>query len=129
MRQMSFSANWPQLLDGSKDGTRRLGWGNLKPGDRIQAVQKGQGLKKGEHVVTGPVIQCVSNTPERVDCIIMEPGRSIGGRSEVAREGFPDKTPEEFVKMFCKMNNCHHDTIINRIEFYDESEETYPPIS
>lgn len=32
-------------------------------------------------------------------------------------EGFPKMTPEEFVEMFCEMNNCEPETEITRILF------------
>ena len=45
---ISFSLTTPQFRDGTKDVTRRLGWTFLKPGDRLCAVVKAMGLKKGE---------------------------------------------------------------------------------
>ena len=84
------------------------------------AIQKGQGLKKGEHVRKLGECICIRNEPEPLFAIERLPKRGI--RSEVEREGFPDWKPEEFVKMFCKANSkgkkkCYPETIINRIEF------------
>lgn len=47
MRIMSFALTEQQLMDGTKTVTRRVGWANLKPGDRLTAVRKAMGLKKG----------------------------------------------------------------------------------
>ena len=115
---MSFSATWPQILDGSKTVTRRLGWRTLKPGDRFQAVQKGQGLRKGEKVVRGPVLECVSNDPEK----LFQIGYPHDDH-ETAREGFPEMTPRQFVDMFCKMNGCYPLDRVNRIEFKQVEEQ------
>lgn len=60
MRNMSFSLTTPQMRDRTKTLTRRLGWYSLKPGDRVQAVVKGMGLKKGEKVERLCVIEVVS---------------------------------------------------------------------
>ena len=50
MRNMSFTMTTRQIKNRSTTMTRRFGWWFLKPGDRIQAVEKGMGLKKGEKV-------------------------------------------------------------------------------
>lgn len=47
MRNISFALTTPQFIAGTKDVTRRMGWLFLKPGDVLQAVEKGQGLGKG----------------------------------------------------------------------------------
>lgn len=108
---MSFSLTPRQCREQTKDVTRRIGWANLKPGERVQQIEKGQGLKKGEHVVKIHVIECVSNTPEPLLAIYDYPD------SEVSREGFPTMSRAEFIYMFCKRNNCTPNDIINRIEF------------
>jgi hypothetical protein len=51
MRNISFSLTEEQFLDGSKDITRRLGWANLKPGDRLMGCRKCMGLRPGESIV------------------------------------------------------------------------------
>lgn len=60
MRRMSFALTRTQLLDGSKDVTRRLGWANLKPGQRLLAVSKCMGLKPGEKADIYGEIEVVS---------------------------------------------------------------------
>ena len=43
MRMMSFALTERQLMDGSKTVTRRTGWANLRPGERLLAVRKAMG--------------------------------------------------------------------------------------
>lgn len=50
MRNMSFRLTTRQFSDGSKDVIRRLGWADLKAGEHFTAVEKSQGLRKGEKV-------------------------------------------------------------------------------
>jgi hypothetical protein len=124
---MSYSKTIEPFRDGTKDTARRLGWLNLKPGDHYTAIEKGQGLKKGEHVVPLGQCICISNEPEPVDEIIRRPIRfdpihNPLKRREVEREGFPHLSEEEFVEMFCKFNTnpkrkCTPETVINRIQF------------
>jgi hypothetical protein len=98
----------PQFLDGSKDVTRRDGWRNLKPGDRLTAVRKAMGLKKGERQVVLGEIEVVSVRRERVDAITID---------DVRREGFPGWTISEFVEFFCRGHRCTPATVVTRIEF------------
>lgn len=108
MRLISFFLTTPQFLDGSKDVTRRLGWKNVKPGDRLMAVRKSQGRKRGEPIERlGEIeVTAVSRIPlwaiSWVDC---------------CREGFPDLDPDGFIAMFCKHMGCERDTTVTRIEF------------
>ena len=108
MRSISFALTKAQFLNGTKDVTRRLGWATLGPGDTLRAVEKGMGLKKGEHPVVLGVIEVVSVRRERLHEIAAD---------DVRREGFPDMTPEEFVAMFCKHMGCANDAVVTRIEF------------
>lgn len=108
MRLISFFLTTPQFLNGTKDVTRRLGWKNVKPGDRLMAVRKAQGLKKGEH-------------PERLGEIEVVASARIPlwaiGFPDCHREGFPELEPEGFIQMFCEKMGCSRDTIVTRIEF------------
>lgn len=108
MRQISFFLTEPQFRAGTKDVTRRLGWKNLKPGDRLMGVRKSQGLKKGEHPVELGEIEVVS--------VRDEPLWEIS-EDDVRREGFYLMTPEDFVAMFCKHMKCEPDDHVTRIEF------------
>jgi hypothetical protein len=115
---MSYFLTTQQFLDYIKDVTRRAGWANLKPGTQYVAVLKSQGLKAGEKITKLDDCICISNTPERLDEIIRRPYRDGNKRSEMEREGFPDKSAEEFVAFFCShMKTIKPETIIHRIEF------------
>lgn len=108
MLNMSFALTTPQVRSHEKDVTRRLGWDDLKPGDRVCAVVKGQGIPKGGKVERICVIECVSNRKEML-CAITS--------AEVLREGFKCMSPSDFVKMFCKHTKCEPRDFVNRIEF------------
>jgi hypothetical protein len=120
MRNMSFALTESQILDGSKDVTRRLGWLRLKPGDLLRPVRKCMGLRPGEKIV-------VLTDPIEVVDVRREPLRLMTddadyGFAECVREGFgwhPDyKWPSSFVAMFCATHRgCTPDTVITRIEF------------
>ena len=107
MRNISFALTEPQFLDGSKTVTRRMGWTFLKAGDRLRAVRKSMGLKRGEHPVVLGEIEVVSVGRERLNCI---------DGFDVAREGFT-MTPAEFIAFFCRHMGCPADQIVTRIEF------------
>lgn len=123
MRNMSFMLTTKQFLDGSKDVTRRTGWANLKAGDHFSAVEKSQGLKKGEKVNYLGQCICISNTEERLSDIISKPMRDDSitprgiGRRECEREGFPFLSAKEFVDMFCKEMKCQPTAKVHRIVF------------
>jgi hypothetical protein len=111
---ISFAMTTRQVEDGEKDITRRIGWKKLKAGTRLQAIVKGQGLKKGEKVQRIRIIEVVSVRREPLRRMIDEPAY---GASEVRREGFPELTAWAFVEMFCVSHDCVPETIITRIEF------------
>lgn len=108
MRLISFFLTTRQFQDGTKDVTRRLGWGNLVPGQRLMAVRKAQGLRKGEEVERLGEIEVVSVGQELLQDITADDCR---------REGFPHLTPKEFIDMFCDHMLCLPETVVNRIEF------------
>lgn len=109
MRNISFSLTTPQFLDGSKDVTRRLGWWNLKAGDRLMAVEKAMGLKKGEKMKRLGVIEVISATAEPLAAM---------AEADVKREGFPDWTRADFINFFTEKNpKCGPFTTVMRIEF------------
>jgi hypothetical protein len=111
MQNMSFSMTMRSVRDHTKTITRRLGWKKLKPGALVQAVEKGQGLKRGERVVKICVIRIISNETEPL-CRI-----SSHGMDETAREGFPGMPTSEFVYKFCRANKCATDRDVQRIVF------------
>jgi len=120
---MSFSLTEEQLVEGSKDVTRRLGWGRLKPGQEIRAVRKAMGLKPGEKIEPLAVIRIVSVNAEPLTRLMEDPHY---GQQESNREGFPEKSGAQFVAMFCGHMRCQPDTVVNRIEF--EVVERFAPV-
>ena len=114
-RLISFSLTEPQILDRSKTVTRRLGWRNLKRGTVLRGVRKAMGLKPGEKVEDLALIRVVSVRTERLDEITTE---------DVAREGYPGRTPAWFVEHFCAAMRCFPRVQVTRIEFeYCEARE------
>jgi hypothetical protein len=109
MRNMSFMLTTEQVRNKTKPVTRRMGWKKLKPGDLVQGVVKGMGLKKGEKIEKLHIIRVKSNSPEVLNTIT---------EKEVTLEGFPGKSPQWFVEMFCKSHKgCTPESFVNRIEF------------
>lgn len=116
MRNMSFALTTKQILNQTKTVTRRDGWRFLKPGDLIQAVEKGMGLKKGEKVKKLAVLKVVSVRQEPLNEIHKV---SNYWREELDKEGFPHfEYPYQFTDMFIKSHKGVRDTTpITRIEF------------
>lgn len=108
MRNMAFSITTQQMYARTKTVTRRLGWPFLKPGDIVMAVEKGMGLKKGEHIKKLYPIEIISVRGERLSSITLD---------DVAREGFPEMNVPQFVRMFAKSHGCDIHEGVNRIEF------------
>jgi hypothetical protein len=109
MKRISFALTTAQIQNQTKTVTRRLGWYKLKPGDRLQPIYKGMGLKKGEK-------QQLLNGPIEVVSVRLEPINAIT-QADVISEGFPSWTPETFITFLCKKHSVTPDTIVNRIEF------------
>jgi hypothetical protein len=80
----------------------------------IKAVEKCQGLKKGEHVKPIAIIQVISKRREPLNDLIYDPGY---GFNEICYEGFHPMKAEDFVSMYCKHNKCKPTEFITRIEF------------
>lgn len=115
MRNMSFMLTTEQMRQRAKTVTRRMGWLNLKIGDRVQAVEKCQGLKAGEKIRPICVIEIMSVRREVLRKMLNDPAY---GRIEIRLEGFGDKTPEWFVAMFCRSHGRRTpDAFVTRIEF------------
>lgn len=117
---MSFALTTDQILDESKDVTRRLGWEFLRIGDLLRPVRKCMGLRAGEklEVLRDPII-VVGLRRERLDRMLTELDY---GFEEVRREGFAThpryRWPSAWVDMFCASHKgCRPETVITRIEF------------
>lgn len=116
MRNMSFALTTKQMRERTKFVTRRMGWRFLKPGDKVQAVVKSQGLKKGEKVEAICVIEIVSVKREQLRALT--DGDMSYGFAQIFLEGLAlDYTPHSFVRMFCRVNKCEPSDRITRIEF------------
>lgn len=114
-RNISFALTTDQFLDGSKDVTRRMGWERLKVGDKLCAVKKAMGLRKGEQIQRLGLIEVTDVRRERLDCMTCV---ETYGREECRREGFPKYTPDEFIAMFCDSHKgCIPSHMVTRIEF------------
>lgn len=134
---ISFSMTTRQIRERTKTVTRRLGWWNTKPGDRLQACDKCMGLKKGQKPVVLCEIEIVSSRLEPLRAIHMEgePGVRLEGFRTVMDFGhdacldlWPDllypsnanATPQQFIEFFCrahKNQRCSPSTLVQRIEF------------
>jgi hypothetical protein len=93
----------------TKTVTRRFGWWDLKPGTKLWAVEKSQGLKKGEKVVRICQIEVVSVNVQQVQDVMCFP-------EDMELEGFPYMAPVAFIKMLCKGGHSPSNEV-NRIEF------------
>jgi hypothetical protein len=114
-RNISFSMTTPQFIAGTKDVTRRMGWEFVRAGDEMCAIEKGQGLKKGEKVKRLGMIRVVSARQEPLDLMTRDPKY---GMAECKREGFPDMVPSEFIEFFCRGHaGAYPKRTITRIEF------------
>ncbi len=107
-KHMSFSKTIEQMERRTKSETMRMGWEDLKRGDVLIAVEKAQGLQKGETVVKIVPIIIKSNTPTIV--MDVSPENCIN-------EGFPEYSPSDFIAMFCELNKCKPFDDVNRIGF------------
>ena len=108
---MSFMLTTQQMYERKKTVTRRNGWCFVKPGDVIQAVEKCQGLRKGEKVVKICLIRIVDTKGEALKLIGYEPNGCL-------KEGFPHMRPADFIDMFMKSHKgVGRHSIINQIEF------------
>jgi len=118
MHHMSFALTTDAIRARTKTVTRRRAWWGLQPGQLLQAVVKGQGLRKGEHVQKLAVIRVVSVRSERLDALIHD---TSYGLAECAKEGYADhpdlRWPDRFAAHFAAANNCALTDYVNRIEF------------
>jgi len=111
MRNMSFMLTTEQIRNKTKCVTRRRGWKFLKPGDHVMACVKCMGLKKGEKIE--------KIAPLCIVDVRREPLVSITP-DDVEKEGFPGRSPEWFINMFCVhmgVDVVGNDFLITRIEF------------
>jgi len=120
---MSVQLTEQAVVDRVKTVTRRLGWRTLEPGTRLTLCRKvmgrwhrdpGTGLVVVQPLVRLAEVYVWSVRREKVNEITL---------SDVAKEGFPDLTPAQFVAFFCEAMRCEPDTEVTRIEFRYMDEE------
>lgn len=111
MRNMSFAMTIDALLEGRKDVTRRIGWQHLRPGDRLCAVAKAMGLRKGEKLRRLARLRVVSVRRERLADVTSQ---------DVVREGYPNLSANEFIQKLEEALRCSENDEVTRIEFVVE---------
>ena len=111
MRNMSFFYTQSQIRSGTKTETTRAGWNFLKPGNKLMACEKCQGLGKGGKIVKIRPIEIV-----KVEKIFAN--ADFYKESNIIAEGFPGMTPEKFIQdILIKKCKCHYGQDLNRITF------------
>lgn len=110
---MSFALTTSQMYACTKFCTSRNGWERAFVGQEVTAVEKGQGIPKGGHVVKIGPIRFLVVRFELLSRMITEPEY---GAWKVVAEGFPQMTPAEFVDMYCRANACKPERVITHIE-------------
>jgi hypothetical protein len=108
MRLMSFFLTQDQFRAKTKFETRRLGWKFARVGQKVGAVVKSMGRKRGEPLVHLGMIELLE--------VAREPLNAITQRG-CDLEGFPHLTPAKFVAMFCKHMRCLPTREVTRIRF------------
>jgi hypothetical protein len=103
-RNISFALTTAQFRARSKTVTRRSGWRKLKVGEVLCAVEKGQGLKRGEKLVR---LGCIKVTDVRREPLCRLLDDADYGSAEVVHEGFPTQSPSEFVEFFAGRKGMH----------------------
>lgn len=136
-RLMSVSHTEAQVVAGTKTVTRRLGWQQLKAGDHLMLCRKVMGRRRRcsrDHPVgdlidsivgpacyecqgTGYVTEPLVKLREVVVVSAFREPLDIITRSDVAAEGFPEWTPEQFVDFFCLTFKVKPDRLVTRIEW------------
>jgi hypothetical protein len=117
-RLMSVSLTEDAVVARTKTVTRRMGWLNLKAGDRLTLCRKVMGRRKDEPLVRIVDVEVVSVRREQLSLI---------GIDDVIAEGFTDMTPWEFVEFFCASHQgCQPGSTVTRIEwrYIDDQEIT-----
>ncbi|WP_306358958.1 MULTISPECIES: hypothetical protein [unclassified Nocardia] len=112
-RLMAVSLTEAQVRDRSKTVTRRMGWRNLRAGERLTLCRKVMGRRRADGRVEPLVrivdVEVVAVRRERLDTITVD---------EVVAEGFPEMTPQQFVRFFCDSHRgCTPDSTVTRIQW------------
>lgn len=122
---MAFSHTASQVRERMKTVTRRVGWRFLKPNDRILAVEKARGLKKGEPVRALAVLRIVDVRVEPLSRLVTD---APYAEDELPREGFPCWSRDDFIRQFLRTHRgTALETEVTRIEFAYVDEDV-PPV-
>lgn len=145
-RLMSFSKTIRQIREGTKTVTRRDGWRFLKVGDAVEGIEWSAWVggrwacencgwngtqPKFQIGKTEYITKCagcgagdgylVRRLPQRLGLfrVVSVRRERLGDitQDDVAREGFPDLTPAEFVELYCSPKSPDPDREVTRIEF------------
>lgn len=133
-RLMSVAYTEEQVRDRTKDVTRRKGWwldknGRqlVKPGDRLTLCRKVMGRKPGEPLERITEVEVVDVRREYLRRLTEETPEGMPTEyalSEVAREGFPGMSGEDFVqRFFIDAQGIYPDEQVTRIEYRYLDEE------
>ena len=117
MRLISFSLTAEQVRARTKTVTRRLGWCNARPGERLVACLKVMGRRKDEPLVRLAVIELVEVRRESLHSLTGGSYTDRMAKRECAREGFPQMSARQFVEFFCREMKCPPATQVTRLEF------------
>lgn len=108
-RLMSVAMTEQAVRDRSKTVTRRKGWIFLRPGERITLCRKVMGRRPGEPLVRITDVEVVDIRREPL-CAITE--------DDVAAEGFPGMSREEFIRrFFVEAQGIGPEDMITRIQW------------
>ena len=118
-RLMSVSLTEDAVVARTKTVTRRLGWANLKPGDRLTLCRKVMGRKRKD----GTVEPLVRLADVEVVSVRREPVSAITA-ADVRAEGIHTAaTPSEWARWYADTMRCAVDTTVTRIEWRYLDEE------
>lgn len=115
-RLMSVTLTEQAVRDRRKTVTRRLGWKELEPGDRLTLCRKVMGRKRADGSVEPLVrlaeVKVVDVRRERL-CDITD--------DDIAREGVDhfggQPTREDWIAWFCRQMRTTPETLVTRIEW------------
>ena len=121
-RLMSVAFTADAVIERRKTVTRRKGWwldknGRqiLKPGDRLTLCRKVMGRKPGEPLERLTEVEVVDVRREPLSLLLTTIGYAD---EEMAREGFPEMDPREFVRLFfVAAQRVGHNDDVTRIEW------------
>jgi len=119
MRLMAFAGLSDPIRAQTKTVTRRRGrrWARLRPGDLVQAVERGQFVPAAQ-LRRLAVLRVIAVRQERLDAITPE---------EVEREGCAGMDVPGFIAMFCAAFGGRPEDDVIRIEFTYAAHDTGSP--